>query len=323
VGQWRSHARCRAEILAALDDLRAGGSTNGGAGIQAAYGLARAHFQPEGVNRVILCTDGDFNVGITDPAELQRFIQTGARLGVYLSVLGFGAGNYKDSTLERLADRGNGNYAYVDTLGEAHRVLVGQMTATLVTVARDVKAQVEFNPARVRGYRLLGYENRALRPEDFNNDRKDGGEPGAGHSVTVLYEIAPVPGRPRRPSVDPLRYQPTPVPPRPDIGLDELLTVKIRYQEPAGTESRLLEFPLADRGQTYARASGDFKFAAGVAAFGLILRDSPHKGAATLGGVLELAGEGLDADPYGHRRELLELVRHAEWLQTRRPGGGF
>ncbi len=313
------HGDQKAWILRALDRLQASGSTNGGAGIQTAYEEARVNFNSEGVNRVILCTDGDFNVGLTDPLALQRLIQSQAASGVYLSVLGFGVGNYKDSTMERLADSGNGNYAYVDTLAEAHKVLIEQMSGTLVTVAKDVKAQVEFNPATVREYRLISYEDRALQPQDFNNDRKDAGDLGAGHTVTMLYEIAPNGDRSGASDVDPLKYQPSPQPPRPDVANDELLTVKLRYKEPDGATSRLLEFPLKDSGRTYAQASADFKFASAVAAFGMILRGSPYQGSATLGGVLELAGEGIGPDPNGYRQDFLDLVRRAESLRPLRP----
>lgn len=313
------HGDQKTWILRALDRLQASGSTNGGAGIQTAYDEARVNFNSEGVNRVILCTDGDFNVGITDPLALQRLIQSQAASGVSLSVLGFGVGNYKDSTMERLADRGNGNYAYVDTLNEAHKVLLEQMSGTLVTVAKDVKAQVEFNPATVREYRLLGYEDRALQPQDFNNDRKDAGDLGAGHAVTMLYEIAPNGDRSRRSEVDPLRYQPSPRQPIPSATSDELLTLQLRYKEPDSDASRLLEFPLKDSGRPYAQASADFKFASAVAAFGMILRDSPHRGSATLGGVLELAGEGIGPDPNGYRQDFLDLVRRAENLRPSRP----
>jgi secreted protein with Ig-like and vWFA domain len=299
------------EILAVLDGLRAGGSTNGGSGLRSAYALARETFREGGVNRVILCTDGDFNVGITDPAELVRVIRDEARSGVFLSVLGFGVGNLKDATMERLADEGDGNYAYVDTLNEAHRVLVGQMNATLVTVALDVKAQVEFNPAQVQRYRLIGYENRLLAAAAFNDDRQDAGDVGAGHQVTALYELEPVPGGGHRSGVDPLKYQPGVARPRPVDASAETLTLKVRYRESAGTASRLLEVPAVDAGRGWSQASPDLRFAASVAAFGMVLRDSPHRGNATLAGVLELAREGLGADPDGNRAAFLELVRRA------------
>jgi Ca-activated chloride channel family protein len=308
----------REEILRALDALHAGGSTNGGAGLQTAYSLAQRDFQTEGVNRVILCTDGDFNVGITSPTELTRVIEEKARAGVFLSVLGFGVGNLKDSTMEQLADCGNGNYAYIDTLNEAHKVLIAQMSGTLVTVAKDVKVQVEFNPAHVRTYRLIGYENRLLAAEDFNDDRRDAGDIGAGHSVTGLYEIEPASLGGDRAGVDPLKYQPSTRSARPRTAASELLTLKVRFKEPTGDTSRLLTFPLVDTGRSYGQASPDFKFAASVAAFGMILRHSPHRGTATWDGVLELGGEGVGRDAEGLRAEFLGLVRRAQHLNPRR-----
>ena len=311
----------RATILRAIDALGAGGSTNGAGGITLAYQVASEHFIKGGVNRVLLCTDGDFNVGVTDPQALTKLIEEKATTGVFLSVLGFGMGNLKDATMEKLADKGTGNYAYVDNLAEARKVLVEQMSGTLVTIAKDVKTQVEFNPAKVSGYRLVGYENRLLAKEDFSDDRKDAGEIGAGHTVTALYEVVPAGAAAGadRPGVDELKYQkpaaaaPPPGPAAGDASA-ELLTVKLRYKEPDGTTSRLLEFPVTDGGVAYAKASDDFKFAASVAAFGMILRDSPHKGQVTFDGVLELAQEGKGADASGYRGEFIELVRAAKAL---------
>ena len=303
-------------ILDALDRLRAGGSTNGGAGIQLAYDHAVAHFIPGGTNRVVLATDGDFNVGVTSQGDLTRLIEDRAQSGVFLSVLGFGMGNYKDSTLEKLADRGNGNYAYIDSLSEARKVLVQEMGSTLVTIAKDVKIQIELNPAEVASYRLIGYENRILRAEDFNDDEKDAGEIGAGHTVTALYEIVPAGAPSGARSVDPLKYQ-RPLEATETDSTGELLTVKLRYKEPAGETSRLLEHPVRDEGTTYSSATRDFKFAAAVASFGMILRESPHKGNATLDGVLELAREGLGEDPHGYRAEFLELAQQAKSLRER------
>jgi Ca-activated chloride channel family protein len=309
-------------ILGAIDALGAGGSTNGAGGITRAYEEALRHFIKGGVNRVLLCTDGDFNVGITDPNALTTLIEEKAKTGVFLSVLGFGMGNLKDATMERLADRGNGNYAYVDTAAEARKVLVEQMSGTLVTIAKDVKTQVEFNPAKVSAYRLIGYENRLLAKEDFNDDKKDAGEIGAGHTVTALYEVVPVgaeeargAGAAPRPAVDALKYQKPAAPALKPTGSGELLTVKLRYKEPDGAESKLLEFPVTDGGATAGRASADFKFAAAVAAFGMILRDSPHKGGATFGTVLELAHEGLGRDDAGYRAEFLAMVQKAKALR--------
>ncbi len=297
-------------ILDAMDRLKAGGSTNGGAGIRLAYDTAMANFVEGGVNRVILATDGDFNVGTTSQSELIDLIEDRAKSGVFLTVLGFGMGNYQDSTLEKIADKGNGNYAYIDTRNEARKVLVEQISGTLVTIAKDVKIQVEFNPAQVGHYRLIGYENRILAAQDFNDDTKDAGEIGAGHTVTALYEIVPAGVELKVPGVDPLKYQ-QPGRPTAAASSGELLTLKLRYKEPDGDTSRLLTFPITDSGSSYAGASADFKFAASVAAFGMLLRDSPYKGTASFDGVVELAGEGAVRDHHGYRAEFIELVKKA------------
>ncbi|HEY9171041.1 MAG TPA: VWA domain-containing protein, partial [Verrucomicrobiae bacterium] len=303
------------EILGALDRLTSGGSTNGAMGIQLAYDIAKANFVAGGVNRVILCTDGDFNVGTTSEGELVRLIEEKAKGGTFLTVLGFGMGNYKDGTLEKLADKGNGNYGYVDSAAEARRLLVEQAGGTLVTVAKDVKVQVEFNPACVAAYRLVGYENRLLRKEDFANDKIDAGDMGSGHTVTALYEVVPVgegdAAALSGPGVEPLKYQRPSGSTIADSGSSELLSVKVRYKEPAGQESRRLEFPLVDRGATWALASEDFKFAASVAAFGMILRESPHRGTATLAEVRRWVADGMAADVGGYRQEFLGLVDRA------------
>jgi Ca-activated chloride channel homolog len=225
-------------------------------------------------------------------------------------------GNLKDSTLEKLADKGNGNYAFIDTFAEAQKVFGEQLLGTLVTITRDVKIQVEFNPAHVAGYRLIGYENRLLHAEDFNDDRKDAGEIGAGHTVTALYEIVPAGVEVPAPDVDPLKYQRPVRPARGDTS-DEVMTIKLRYKEPDGDTSELIEVPVADTGRTYQRASEDFKFAASVAAFGMILRDSPHKGSASFNSVLELAEEGLGSDRAGYRQDFLKLVQQASQLDRR------
>jgi Ca-activated chloride channel homolog len=303
----------KAKILAALENLEAGGSTNGASGIQLAYDTAIANFIKGGTNRVILATDGDFNVGVTNQGDLIRLIEEKARSGVFLSVLGFGMGNYKDSTLEKLADKGNGNYAYVDSLQEARKVLVEQMGGTLITIAKDVKIQVEFNPALVGAYRLIGYENRILRAEDFNDDTKDAGEIGAGHTVTALYEVVPAGKEGALPGVDALKYQ-KPVDTTRQSKSGELLNLKLRYKEPDADTSKLLQFPVTDRGTSLAQASRDFKFASAVAALGMILRDSPYKGNATLGSVLELAEAGKGDDKQGYRAEFIELTRQARDL---------
>ena len=306
----------RADILAALDRLQAGGSTNGAAGIELAYQTAAAEFIPGGINRVILATDGDFNVGISDESSLVRLIEEKAKSKVFLSVLAFGEGNLQDAKMEKLADKGNGNYAYVDTIDEGEKVLVDQAAGTLMTIAKDVKVQVEFNPLRVAGYRLIGYENRVLAAQDFADDRKDAGDVGAGTSVTALYEIVPA-GTVTAPATEPLRYQ-TPPAPSPTASSNELLTVKLRWKLPEGDVSTLRERPVTDTGASYAASSPDFKFAASVASFGMLLRNSPHKGTATFDAVLELATEGLSFDPKGRRAEFVNLVRAAKQLSAGR-----
>jgi Ca-activated chloride channel family protein len=297
-------------ILAAIESLEAGGSTNGGEGIQSAYREASRNFIEGGVNRVILCTDGDFNVGITDQNSLVRLIQQQAKSGVFLSVLGLGMGNLKDSTMQKLADKGNGNYAYIDDLDEAQKVLVEQMRGTLVTVAKDAKLQIEFNPALVQSYRLIGYEKRMLRAQDFNNDRKDAGEVGAGHTTTALYEIIPASEVSTAPGVDPLRYQPSPRP----ASNEELMTVKLRYKEPEGSTSKLLTAAVKDMRTSWRGTSSDFRFAASVAAFGMVLRDSPYKGNADYNLALELASGARGRDNNGYRSEFINLVEKARSL---------
>jgi Ca-activated chloride channel family protein len=298
------------KIRRAIDRLQAGGSTNGASGIQLAYRTARENFTKAGTNRVILATDGDFNVGITNRGDLTRLIEDQAKSGIYLSALGFGMGNYKDATLELLADKGRGNYAYIDTLREAKKVLVEQMNATLITIARDVKIQVEFNPRRVSSYRLIGYEDRMMPKEDFNDDARTAGAVGAGHTVTALYELVPAGMAATAPGVDPLKYQ-KPVQPSASADSNEILTVKIRSKEPEKDQSVLSEFAVKDSAQKFSRASQDFKFAAAVAAFGMVLRDSPHKGSANLESVLEWAKEGRGPDSQGYRQEFIRLVHRA------------
>ncbi len=312
------------EILGAINRLSAGGSTHGSAGIKLAYEQAVAGFIKGGVNRVILCTDGDFNVGTSSPEELEKLIKHKAKTGVFLSVLGFGSGNLKDRTMETLADKGNGNYAYIDSLSEARKVLVEQMSGTLVTIAKDVKIQVEFNPAAVRSYRLIGYENRLLAKEDFNDDTKDAGEIGAGHSVVALYEIVPAnlpPGAEPRPLVDNLKYQ------APAISsaqlaeaakTGEMMTVKLRYKEPESDLSKLIEVPTKDEGKTLTASSEEYKFSAAVAGFGLLLRDSSYKGSLSWETVRRLALDGKGADKQGYRGEFLQLIDKARGLKETR-----
>jgi Ca-activated chloride channel family protein len=308
------------KILRAVEELKAGGSTNGAEGIELAYTVAADNFIKGGVNRVILATDGDFNIGVTNQGDLIRLIEEKAKTGVFLSVLGVGTDNLKDSTMQKLADKGNGNYAYLDSLDEARKVLVQQINGTLMTIAKDVKIQVEFNPARVASYRLIGYEKRMLRKEDFNDDKVDAGEIGAGHTVTALYEVVPAgsgadPASSVRP-VDPLKYGPT----RTDRADEspEMVTVKLRHKTPDGEKSELTERSFVDNGSRFENASPDLKFAAAVAEFGMILRDSQFKGKATLSAVIEWAREGKGPDQAGYRAGFIELARKAQLLSARK-----
>lgn len=314
-------------ILRALEDLKAGGSTNGAEGIELAYRVAADNFIKGGVNRVILATDGDFNIGVTNQGDLIRLIEEKAKTGVFLSVLGVGTDNLKDSTMQKLADKGNGNYAYLDSLEEARKVLVQQVNGTLMTIAKDVKIQVEFNPARVTSYRLIGYEKRMLRKEDFNNDKVDAGEIGAGHTVTALYEIVPAGTGAADPAasippVDPLRYQApnsaSVAAAQPDPKLSqEMVTVKLRYKKPEGDTSEVTERSFVDNGSKFENAAPDLKFAAAVAEFGMILRDSQHKGKGTIGAVIEWAMEGKGRDTAGYRAGFIELARKTQALKAR------
>jgi Ca-activated chloride channel family protein len=298
-------------ILAALDKLYAEGSTNGGDGIQMAYRYAQENFIKGGANRVILGTDGDFNVGLTG-AALVRFIEEKRNSGVFLTVLGFGMGNYKDATLEKLAQHGNGTHAYVDSMAEAQRVFVEQI-ANLVPIANDVKVQVEFNPAHVQAYRLIGYENRLLNHQDFNNDAKDAGDMGAGHSVTALYEIVPHGVQIDMPKMNGLKYQE-----QAKLTLDakgnEVLSVGVRYLPPTEKQSRLVTAVVTKQSRPFAEASRDFRFAASVASFAMILRESPHKGETSFAQVHQWAKAASGQDELGHRREFLRLVQAAERL---------
>ena len=306
----------KAEIRTALASLEAGGSTAGGAGIELAYRVAAEMYRPGAINRVLLATDGDFNVGVTSVGELSRLIEEKRKTGVFLSVLGFGQGNLKDATMEMLADRGNGNYSYIDSEAEARKVLVSEAGATLVTIAKDVKLQVEWNPRRVAGYRLVGYENRLLRAEDFADDRKDAGEIGAGHTVTALYEVVPA-GQPLDAAgSEPLRYQQPPAL-APAAASGELLTLKLRYKEPEGDTSRLVTTTVAASSET-AHGSERLRFAAAVAGFGLLLRESEYRGQASWPMVLELARAAKGRDLEGYRAEFLSLAERAAVLQTPR-----
>ena len=299
----------RSTVLEALGRLQAGGSTNGGQGIQLAYRLARQAFIKGGVNRVLLATDGDFNVGVTSHGDLMRLIEENRDSGITLSVLGFGMGNLKDSTMEQLADKGNGNYSYIDSLSEAQKVLVEEAGGTLVTIAKDVKLQVEFNPRAVAAYRLIGYENRRLQDQDFNDDRKDAGDMGAGHSVTALYEIVPA-GQPIAvPGIDPLKYQRAPAP-SPIAPQGELMNVRLRYKQPAGEASALVEQAVSSR----TRPTPALGFASAVAEFGMLLRDSEFKGTSSFAHARDMAVKYRGDDLYGHRAEFITLIDAAERL---------
>ncbi len=302
----------KAKIESALERLSAGGSTNGGAGIQLAYNLARESFVEEGINRVILATDGDFNVGTVNFEALKDLVETQRESGVALTTLGFGTGNYNDQLMEQLADAGNGNYAYIDTLQEANKALVEQMSATLLTIAKDVKIQIEFNPARVEEYRLMGYENRVLQREDFNNDAVDAGDIGAGHTVTALYEIA-LKGSGGA-LTEPLRYGQSAT--NATLHGDEIAFLRLRYKQPDGAVSQLLEWPI-QRDQAighWREASEQFRFAAAVAGFGQKLRGGRYTGNFGYEEVLTLARDARGPDPFGYRGEFLTLVRLARSL---------
>ena len=303
----------KSAIVEALDRLEAGGSTAGGQGLRLAYDVARRHFVEGGNNRVILASDGDFNVGESSDAAMTRLVEERREEGTFLTILGFGTGNLQSTKMQQMAQNGNGNYAYIDGLNEARKVLVGEMGGTMLTVGKDVKIQVEFNPARVRAYRLLGYENRLLADEDFNDDTKDAGEIGAGHTVTALYEIVPVGSSSEVSggSVDPLRYRtPDPIV-RSEPG-DELAFVKVRYKDPDGTESRLLTEPVT--AGPIGRLSEDLGFATAVAGFGMLLRESEHRGSVNTRQILELAEGSIGRDEEGYRREFIEMVRMYEYI---------
>lgn len=302
------------KIREAIDELTAGGSTAGGAGIHLAYQIAKKNFISDGNNRIILCSDGDFNVGVSSAEGLEQLIEKERKSGVHLTVLGYGMGNYKDKKIQVLAEKGNGNHAYIDNLQEANRVLVGEFGATLHTVAKDVKLQVEFNPSQVQAYRLIGYESRLLKDEDFNNDAKDAGDMGAGHTVTAFYEVIPAGVKNEYVGkVDDLKYQKKEKMTLKPTGSDELLTVKLRYKAPDKDVSRKMELPFVDnKGDS---VSSDFRFASAVAMFGQLLRDSDFKGTADYDKVIKLAKQGLNNDERGYRREFIRLVEAAKGLE--------
>lgn len=304
------------KIKEAIHQLEGGGSTAGGEGIQLAYKIARQNFVTGGNNRVILCTDGDFNVGLSSDDELENLIEKERASGVYLTVLGYGTGNYQDAKMQKLADKGNGNHAYIDGINEAKKVLVNEFGGTLFTIAKDVKLQVEFNPLKVRGYRLIGYENRLLAKEDFNNDKKDAGELGSGHTVTALYEIIPAGMQDEAlDSVDALRYQ---KPARQKTVKDytgECMNIKLRYKQPDGNTSMLIEHPVLDGMVAINNTSNNFRFAAAVAEFGLLLRDSKYKAEADFDQVHALAENAQGKDKEGYRKEFVTLVENAALLK--------
>jgi len=301
----------RQAIIQAINNLQAGGSTAGGAGIQLAYKIARKNFIKEGNNRVILATDGDFNVGASSNAEMVRLIEEERKAGTFLTVLGFGTGNYKDSRMEQIADKGNGNYYYIDNEREAKKVLVSELGSTLFTIAKDVKLQIEFNPSKVKAYRLIGYENRILAKEDFNDDTKDAGELGAGHTVTALYEITPTNSEETYGNVDELSYQQTQV-----VKSNDLITVKLRYKDPNGTKSKLVK-QVVTSDTVIQKPQGDFQFASAVAEFGLLLRNSKFKGNASYQNVLTRARNAKGNDTFGYRTEFINLVEKAQSIDFR------
>ncbi len=302
------------KIREAIDELTAGGSTAGGAGIMLAYKIAKKNFISNGNNRIILCSDGDFNVGVSSAEGLEQLIEKERKSGVFLTVLGYGMGNYKDKKIQVLAEKGNGNHAYIDNLQEANRVLVGEFGATLHTVAKDVKLQVEFNPSQVQAYRLVGYESRLLKDEDFNNDAKDAGDMGAGHTVTAFYEVIPTGVKNEYVGkIDDLKYQKKEKVSVKPTGSNELLTVKLRYKAPDKDVSKKMELPFVDNKGN--NVSSDFRFASAVAMFGQLLRESDFKGNASYDKVIDLAKQGLNNDDKGYRREFIRLVEAAKGLE--------
>jgi Ca-activated chloride channel family protein len=302
-------------IMRAIDNLEAGGSTAGGAGLQLAYKEAEENFVEGGNNRIILATDGDFNVGESSNGGMERLVEEKREMGVFITVLGFGMGNYKDDKMEIIADKGNGNYAYIDNLQEARKVLVREFGGTLFTIAKDVKFQLEFNPSKIESYRLIGYENRLLNDEDFNNDTKDAGEMGSGHMVTALYELVPNGSGESLPSVDPLKYQ-APKINREENYSSEILTIKVRYKKPDGKTSMLLEKPVKGSADEIEDASDNLRFAASVAEFGMILRESEFKGTSTLDSAAKLARSARGEDEEGYRGELIRLIETVKCMRV-------
>lgn len=305
-------------IKNAIDGLQAGGSTAGGAGIQLAYKVAQDNFISKGNNRVILCTDGDFNVGMSSDDELEYMIEDKRESGIFLTVLGYGTGNYQDAKMQKLADKGNGNHAYIDNIKEARKVLINQFGGTMFTIAKDVKLQIEFNPAKVQGYRLIGYENRMLAKEDFNDDKKDAGELGSGHTVTALYEIIPAGvNAPELKKVDALKYQKPQEKPGGFADASEIMTVKFRYKQPAGNKSMLLEKVVAGEPVPFNRTSSNFHLSAAVAQFGMLLRNSEHKGQGGYRLVNQLLTSSDVDDKEGYKAELISLAQAAAAMRSK------
>jgi Ca-activated chloride channel homolog len=306
-------------IKEAIDQLQAGGSTAGGEGIKLAYKVARENFIKGGNNRIILATDGDFNVGASSDDELVSLIEKERKSGIFLSVLGYGMGNYKDSKMQQLADKGNGNHSYIDNINEARKVLVSEFGSTLFTIAKDVKIQIEFNPAKVQAYRLIGYENRVLAAEDFNDDQKDAGELGSGHTVTALYEVIPTGVKSDLIArVDDLKYQPVKNTVPVTSGGNELMTIKLRYKKPDGDVSKLIVHPVNDSHLALANTSDNFRFSAAVASFGMLLRNSEFKQNASFPQVISMAKSAKGADANGYRQEFISLVQAAGSLTAKK-----
>ncbi|HXL57526.1 MAG TPA: von Willebrand factor type A domain-containing protein, partial [Chitinophagaceae bacterium] len=326
------------KIKNAIDQLEAGGSTAGGAGIQLAYKIAKENFVKDGNNRVILCTDGDFNVGLSSDDALENLIEEERKSGVFLTVLGFGTGNYQDSKMQKLADKGNGNHAYIDGISEAKKVLINEFGGTLFTIAKDVKLQIEFNSDKVKAYRLIGYENRMLAKEDFNNDKKEAGELGSGHTVTALYEIIPTGVNDESlDSVDALKYQKIKKVKLTNVYTNELMNVKLRYKRPNSLTfikssveliddtnsqnsetSKMIQFPLIDKPVELAQTSNNFRFAAAVAEFGMLLRNSQYRGNGDFNLVKQLAKNAIGNDEEGYRKEFVHLVENAAILKGKK-----
>lgn len=307
----------KTKIIEAIESLQASGGTAGGDGIQRAYKVAEKNFIKGGNNRIILATDGDFNIGISSPDELEKMIEIKRSTGIYLTVLGFGMGNYKDNRIQVLAEKGNGNHAYIDNLLEAKKVLVSEFGGTLFTVAKDVKIQVEFNPAHVQAYRLIGYESRLLEDKDFNDDSKDAGEMGSGHSVTALYEIIPVGVKSNIVGdIDPLKYQKVEKKEKRTLtNSPELLTVKLRYKQPNALTSTKMEVAVLDTKTPLNKSSENFRFSAAVAGFGMLLQNSEYKNDLNFDHIIQLAKQATDYDPEGYRKEFIRLVESAALLQ--------